>query len=336
MKRILIISVNWLGDCIMMLPSLAALKNAYPSCFIAVMVKEDLRGIFENNPFVDEVILFDERTTHRSFGAKLRFVKQLRAKHLDMVFCVHRSFTRLLLCFLAGIRERIGYRRAKTRFLLSRSVSLDKHKLHKSDYYLSLFEVSGIPVTDHIPHFPVSDSDRAAISRFNLPQKESGKFCVAVHVTANWSCKEWPQEYFVQLIDGLIRDGCSVFLIGSRSDAPRVVAVEKKVCAKITNLAGKTTIPELAAFLAQTDLLISVDSGPAHLAASVETNVLVLFGPTSAELSAPRGKNVFILRHDAGCPIPCYRVACNNNLCMKGILPEQVIAQVRKVLTYER
>jgi heptosyltransferase-2 len=101
---------------------------------------------------------------------------------------------------------------------------------------------------------------------------------------------------------------------------------------KAYNFCGKTNTKELAALIKNVDLFISNDSGPAHLSASLGINTLVLFGPTSSALSAPRGIKVEILKKSVNCEIPCYNMSCQDNFCMKSITVEDVFSKAKEIL----
>ncbi len=145
MKRILIVNVNWLGDALFSTPAIRAIKNRYPDCFLACMVVPRVKEALERNPYLDELIIFDERLVHRSFWAKVKFIFQLREKKIDTVILFHRSFTRALICHLAGIKERIGYYTKKRSWLLTKSLNCpNRDSLHRVDYFLNLLSLIGI------------------------------------------------------------------------------------------------------------------------------------------------------------------------------------------------
>ena len=118
MERILIVGVNWLGDALMMTPVFRALKENIISSYVGVMTVERVKEVFEDNPYIDEIIVFDEKKHHRSLSNKWQFVNTLKKANFDSAFFIHRSFTRIFLCALAGIPERIGYGRLKSNFIL--------------------------------------------------------------------------------------------------------------------------------------------------------------------------------------------------------------------------
>ena len=333
MKRILVVNVNWLGDAIMTTPAFKAIKEKFPLSFVAVMAPGRVADVFSDSPYIDEVIIFNEKNEHKSFSQKLHFIKQLRKKKFDTVFLIHRSFTRALICFLAGIKTRIGYKRFKNIFIVNKTIKPPAKNIHKQDYYLYLFEKTGIATADKLPevYVPQQIQEKYKTEITHLRQKHT--YLVGINPSANWLLKRWPQENFAMLSDKLIRElNCCILFVGAKADAGVVDAVINRMKEKPYNFCAKTSIKELAAIIKNVDLFISNDSGPAHLSASLGTNTLVLFGPTSSELSAPRGKRVQILKKSIQCEIPCYDTGCHDNLCMKNITVEDAYTKAKELL----
>lgn len=330
-KRILVVEVNWLGDCVMTLPLFRALRIKYPGAWIAVMAHPRVIPVFESNPFINECLAFDEKSSHRSFFSRLRFLFFLRGKRYDAAVLIHRSFTRTLLCFMAGIKERVGWRRAKTAWLLTERVSLPDSRAHRGDCYARILEGWGVPVRDRIPCFPLTGEEKLRAEELVSRYRERHRYVVAVNPSCNWELKKWPVDYFIELIKKLETIGGKVFLIGAAKDIPVSLEIENRV-KSVVNFCGRTDIRRLALVLSRADVLVSNDSGPAHLAASLGIKVLVLFGPTSPALTAPRGNNVRIIKSDVSCPVPCYNISCGNNECMKRILPGKVFEELKEFL----
>jgi heptosyltransferase-2 len=333
MKRILVVNVNWLGDAILTTPIFKALKENFPSAYIGVMTPERIREVFENNPYIDEVIIFDEKGKEKKFLNKIRFARALKKKGFDTAFFIHRSFTRAFICFLAGIKERIGYRRLKNLFVLTKKIKPPPASVHRQDYYLYLFEKIGIVIEDRLPRVFIKEEDRVKYRTFFKDITDKYSYVVGINPSANWSLKRWPQEKFALLSDSLIRDlNCAVFFIGTEKERQTVKSVVDNMKEKPYDFCGKTDLKELAALLENMDLFISNDSGPAHLAASLGINTLVLFGPTSIELTSPRGSRVRIIKKDINCKIPCYNLSCSDNACMKKISVEDVFLEAENIL----
>ncbi|MFA5008365.1 MAG: lipopolysaccharide heptosyltransferase II [Candidatus Omnitrophota bacterium] len=333
MQRILVVSVNWLGDAIMTTPAFRAVKEKFPLSLVSVMAPERVKDVFSGNPYIDEIIIFDEKKNHKSFLSKLHFVKQLRERKFDTVFLIHRSFTRALICFLAGIKTRIGYRRLKNTFVVNKMIDSPKNNIHKQDYYLNIFEKMGIAVYDKTPkvYVPQKMQEKYKTELSKIRSKHA--YLVGINPSANWLLKRWPQKNFAALCDKLTKElNCGIIFIGDKNDSPVINGVIAEMKNTPYNFCGKTNINELAALVENVDLFISNDSGPAHLAASLGINTLVLFGPTSSQLSAPRGRAVTILKKDIQCEIPCYSTDCRDNTCMKNITVEDAYLKAKEIL----
>ena len=332
-ERILVVEVNWLGDCIMSMPVFKALRQNFPSSYIGVCVVPRLKELFINNPYVDEVIPFNEKTTHKTFKKKFEFTRMLHKKKFDTGVLLHRSFTRALVCKLSGIKNLIGYRRLKTFFIVNKKIAPPKRAIHRRDYYLNLLEKVGVCVNDRYPYFFVSEKASLRAKNF-LSQFDDKDLFIAINVSSNWRLKRWPLNNFIELIRRLKNKfNCEIFLTGSGRACSEVAYVKKNLGFDIADICGKTALMELAAILENMDLLISADSGPIHLAAALGTKVLALFGPTSAKITAPWGKGLIkIIQKDVGCEIPCYKLKCADNRCMKEITVNEVFFEAESLL----
>lgn len=334
MKRILIVTVNWLGDALLTTPAPQALKETVPDAYVAVMAEKRVAGVFENNPYIDELISFTETSLKQNLRQIAALISALRKKKFDTVFLIHRSFTRALICFLAGISERIGYRRWKTSLILTNKITPPPDAIHRQDYYLSLFEKSGVVINNRLPQFYVPAQTQENVSKFLQKIKETHSCLIGIHASANWELKRWPAQNFARLADCLAADfGGAVTFIGAGKDKAVIDQIIKNMRSKAYDLCRKTDLGELAALMQNMKIFISNDSGPAHLAAALGVNTIVLFGPTAKEITAPRGRNVKIISNKTrACKIPCYNLKCRDNRCMKDISVEEVLTEAKKIL----
>lgn len=313
-------------------PVFKAIKNQFPGIFISVMAPLRVKGVYENNPDIDEIISFDEKNSHKSLLSKLRFIALLRKKNFDRVFLIHRSFSRALICALAGIKQRIGYRRAKNNLVLTTKIN-PVESLHRQDHYLNLFIKSGIVIKDKNAIVYPSRTDTNKAGKLLQEIKGTTKFVVGINPAANWKFKRWPISNFSQLAKRLIKElNCSIFFVGTKKEDRLITSLITKINAPCFNLCGQTSIGELAALLKQSDAFISNDSGPAHLAASCNIPTLIMFGPTAPEITAPRGNKVTIIKSQVSCLIPCYKPECDDNKCMTDITVAEVFNKTREIL----
>jgi heptosyltransferase II len=298
------------------------------------MVVPRAKEVLEGNPSIDEVIVFDEEGRHKSPWGRLKFILALRKKRFDIVFLLHRSFTRCLIAYLAGIRERVGYFTEKRKFLLTRAVQPGAANIHRMDYYLHVPESYGMRIEDRNYRFFVGDKDKNFAA--NLLEKNGvGRtdFLAVLNPGGNWDKKRWPKERFAQLADRLIEEfSAKVVICG----APKDVGLAKEIASLMQNkpviLAGETNLKQLGALFERANVVVSGDSGPMHIACAVGTPSVVLFGPTSAEITGPRSQaKCVIIQKPIGCQIPCYKIDCTENRCMRIISVEEVVGEIRKI-----
>jgi len=347
-KRILIFNVNWLGDVIFSTAVIRNIRRNYPQSFIACIVPARCYPILKNNPNLDEIIIFDEKDRHKCILAKLLFIKSLKRKKFDIVFLLHRSLSRALICFLAGIPERIGHYTKKRGWLLTKKIIPPaENSLHRLDYYMDVIEKAGLRVEDRYAEFFYSDDDMKFSEDFLKKNSvAAADFLVTLNPGGNWMPKRWPKEYWAVLADRLIAEfGAKVIFTGASSDLDLVSSITEQMLykpisqramvwphlAKAINSCGAFSLKHLGALARRSDLFITADSGPLHIAvASGATKIIALFGPTDPLVTAPFPlTNVILLQKDVGCKIPCYALNCSDNRCMKAIMPDEVIERVR-------
>jgi len=333
-KRILIFNVNWLGDVLFSTATIRNIRQNYPDSFIACIIPSRCYSILKGNPRLDEIIIFDERDRHKSALSQLTFVKLLKSKGFDTVFLLHRSFSRALICRLAGIPQRIGYYTKKRGFLLTKKINAPKKdSLHRIDYYLNIIEKAGLKVEDRFLEFFISEDDQKFVDDF-LRKQQIGKdnFLIAINPGGNWLPKRWPKDYWAALSDRLITEfRAKVIITGDHRDLPLALNIKESMKEKPVITCGVFNIKQLGALSKRVDLFIAADTGPLHIANACGVKKLIaIFGPTSPQITGPYPlKNVIVLRKDVGCKIPCYRLRCKDNRCMKAVTPEDVIGQIK-------
>ncbi|MCM8800955.1 MAG: lipopolysaccharide heptosyltransferase II [Candidatus Omnitrophica bacterium] len=335
-KKILIFNVNWLGDVLFSTATIRNIRRNYPESFIACIIPGGCYPILKDNPYLNEIIIFDEKDRHRGIFRKIDFIRLLKAKNFDVVFLLHRSFTRALICFLAGIPERIGYITKKRSFLLTRKIpSLSPIEFHRIDYYLNIIEKAGLRVEDRFLDFFIQPQDSEFVDRFlkeNLLSDED--FLVGLNPGGNWLPKRWPKAYWAELADRLIKEfGAKVIFTGSIFDKKDIEDILGLMLQRPILTCGLFNLKQLGALCKRLKLFISADTGPLHIANTVGTRrIIALFGPTSPQVTGPYPlKNVIILKKDVGCKIPCYTVDCQDNRCMKAITVDEVLEKVRLI-----
>lgn len=327
-KRILIVEVNWIGDVLFSTPLIRAVQAKFKDAHIACMVPPRVKEILEHNPRIDEIIVYDEKAEHRTFFGKLRFINLLRKKHFDLAILLHRSLTRTLITFFAGIKERTGYMTEKRNFFLTSPVKIPEKDLHKVDYFLRIAESLGCDASRKDCEFFVGEKERGYIKK-ELEKSGVTKrdLLVVINPGGNWRPKRWSEANFALFGDSIIKShGAKVVISGAPEDMKRAERVRSRMKEKPIIFCGKTNLKELGALMERANFVVSGDSGPMHIARALKSNVVALFGPTSPELTGPYGSgNYKIISKAVGCEVPCYDLACSNQRCMDAITVDDVL-----------
>ncbi len=328
MKNILVFNVNWVGDVIFSSPIFRALKEQYPGVRVSCLAVPRVLDILRCCPGLDEIIEYDEKGKHRGLPGKLRLIGTLRMQKFDAVFLLHRSWTRALLVYLAGIPVRVGYDTKKRGALLTHTVEPLCDQPHRSDHYLHVIESFGIPVRDRTCALAAPPEAQKRLDEI-LKQNgaDASRPLVIINPGGNWDLKRWPKERFAALISSLkSRWDITLILTGAGKDAGLVKEIDRAAGGGNLLLAGKTGLTELTALMEKAVLVVSADSGPSHIASGVGTPVVAVFGPTRPEITAPRGSGrTVVLQKDVGCNRQsCYKLDCPDNLCMKAVTAEEV------------
>jgi lipopolysaccharide heptosyltransferase II len=338
-KKILIVSVNWIGDVLFTTPLIRALRDAGADSHIACLIHPRCAGILDSNPGVDELILYDEEGVHRSLAGKMRLISELRKRAFDATFILHRSFTRALIAYLAGIRERIGYATKHRSWLLTLAVKEPPAGTHKVEYFLGLARLAGIELK--VPpsyEFYVEDRDRKFASDM-LRGRGVGESdrTVILCPGGNWDPKRWPKRNFASLGDMLAeRFGLKIVISGAAKDTGLADSIAGMMRVKPVITCGATSLASLAALFEKASLVIANDTGPMHLAVAAGADTIALFGPTSPEITGPYGRgNYRVMSKHGPCEIPCHDFTCKDNRCMAAISVDDVFREAENFLKME-
>ena len=319
---------NWLGDTVMAVPALESLRKGLPAArlvlagpWVAVLADQELADVLVVYP--------------RSWTGRLGSADSVRAAGPTTAVLLPNSFESAATAFYWGARRRVGFACGGRSALLSDRVPFPSPRLHQIDEYLTLAERL-VSVATRAPRLRPPDPDsetrravRALLAEAGVPAGGRGRI-VGVHLGAAWgSAKLWPPERVADFCRLVITDGDTPLLVGAPGDVP--VAERVRGSLRVPSLAGRDSPELLPALLAEVGVLVSGDTGVAHLAAALGTPVVTLFGPTDPELTAPRG-TARVVRHAVPCA-PCfYRTCPIEHPCMAGIAPESVREAARALM----
>ena len=337
-KRILIVRTDRIGDVVLSTPVIENLRLRFPDAYIAFMCRPLTYEVVEGNPYLNEVIVYDKYGKHKSWISSLIFSRQLRAKDFHWAIILHPTNRAHLLTFLARIPVRVGWDK-KMKFLLTKAIVHNKQegKKHELEYTLDILRSLGIPILSKSTYFPVKKEAESFIEEYLYKEGVGSEdLFIVVHPSASCVSKRWPSQYFLTLIRMLIHHlKAKVAVVTSKEEVVYGEAIVKGE-RKVIDLRGKLTLSQLASLLKRADLFISNDSGPVHIAASLGTPVISIFGRNEKGLSPPRwrplGERSFYLHKDVGCQ-RCLAHSCPKDyLCLKAITPKEVFTLAKKIL----
>lgn len=340
--KILVRVPNHLGDCLMAMPMVNEVREAYPGSVVTVLVPEYLAEVYEHNPAIDAIFKIPGKYVHGMMAViKLR---EIIAPHdFDIGFILPPSFGAAAGFKLTGIPERIGYIADGRRMLLTKPMPLPApmNSQHRAETYFDLLRrATGTPLEFVRPKLFLSetDSQRAAALLDGLGIS-AGQPYAAVAFQAVAESRRWGIDNYRKLSERLIENHkLSVVLIGGPADQSLGDEIVETAGRKeIVNLAGKTSLRESAAVLAQADVFVGNDSGPAHLAAAVDCPVVVISGADDPKETSPlaRHKRLIYLSH-LDC-ISCVKNKCplkpeRQMQCMTQITVVSVLEQIADIL----
>ena len=330
-RRILIRAPNWLGDAVLALPAMGAVRAAYPEAALTVAAVRPVAP------------LFLERTAVRPDGVlavdKAGELELLREAQPDLAIILPNSFRSAWICRRAGIPERWGYRASARRLLLTRAIGRPPRSVHQADYYRHLVAACGIDAPGGDPSIAIAP-DTAARAQALLASSGVAPGAAVVGIApgaAYGHAKRWPPARAAELAARLGADGASVVLVGAPGDRSAGREIESSLPggAAVVNLIGRTDLRLFAGVLAACHAFVANDSGAMHLAAAVGGPVTAIFGPTDERATAPLGDHDVII-HQVFCR-PCMLRECPiDHRCMRGIPVQRVHDSVMRHLEARR
>ena len=338
MKNIIVIKLSAIGDVIHALPVSYAIKEQFPEAHLTWVVEQAAHAILVDNPYIDEIILF-EKAKFRSFGGFLReigpFRRRLRTRRYDASLDLQGLFKSAAIAFNAGAKLRIGTANMREgAHLVSRPVRGAHAEGHIVERYLDVARALGCVVRE--VRFPVAVSERDAAAADTLLMREGvqeGRRFVAFAIGANWTNKRWPAEQFAALSDRLYRAHYIPVLVGGGA-LDETIAQDIMRASEIppVNLVGRTNLKQLAHIFTRAALVLGGDTGPVHLAAGLRRPTVMLMGPTDANRNGPYGQLENAIEVDRPCR-GCWKRTCPKGLdCLAAITVDQVAAKISAVL----
>ena len=343
-NRVVVRMPNWVGDAVMAVPALRELRQLLPQAHITAVSRSGAADILIDADFLDEVLVYDRRGPASAWTQ----AREWRRRSFDLALLFQNAFEAAVIAFLAGVATRIGYQTERRGFLLTHSLPLPtwKDERHESFYYLNtvaelerlLTGKSGAETT--APRFDLSVSNGRKQEALGFLQDQGARMSAPLAVlcpgSINSRAKRWPAERYAELADRLVESGVTVALIGSPGELDVSKEVSENAHHRLIMLTGKTTVAEATAIISIADILITNDTGPAHIGAALQTPTVVIFGPTNPLTTYPYSSSAEIIRHPPDCA-PCMLRDCPiDHRCMTAITPEQVFERASALISQRR
>lgn len=324
--RILVIKISSLGDLILSLPSLKALRDKFPNGSISLLTLKKYRSFFYDCPYVDEVITLDGR--YKKFSNIFYVTAALRRRSFDYVIDLQNSRSSHLIAFLSFPRQSFGYS-LRGGFLLTR-----RPKYNRQDSPLisqeKILRLLGVKLIEKQLVFWHQEPERSLA----LPAGE----LIGINVSASrkWRSKNWPRGHIIKLIDLIHKNfhGCRVVLFGDEDAKEEAKIIEKSTAPSSFNLCGKTTLRTLPQAIRNLRVFVTPDTATLHLSLALGVPTIALFGPTDPARHTVKSKDLYVFCEKMPCSF-CYRSKCGfeeANHCLAKISPQRVLTKIKEIL----
>ena len=334
-KTILIIRTAYIGDVVMTLPMLAPIRQRFPHARISFLTCTSCAAVLQNNPYVDEILTYCPFWFYPTRKLQyFEFLSTIGRRQFDLVIETRGDIRELLLLvFPLKTRHRVGCAAGGGGYLLSHPVPYHGPK-HRVDYHLDLARFLGCSVDQDMSwSLYLDESEQAQVDVLLANhQVPAGKAIYTLHPGSRKPLKCWPADRFAAIADWLAEEtGCPVVLTGSPDEMPLVQEVIDHMKTRPVNLAGATTLRQLAAIIGRSALFVCNDSSPMHLAVAMNTPTIAIFGPSKSRETGPYGPGHQVVEKDFPCRFSCDEDLCHfpeNNQCMKAIAVADVQAAI--------
>ena len=328
-ERVLIRAPNWLGDAVMAIPAMAALRDIYSESHLTIAAPPSVAPLFtEKTPASPNSVL--------ALASGRAGREALKDGHFDLCILFPNSFRSAWDARRAGIPERHGYPTSARGWLLTRSAKKPSRPatLHQADYYRELVRGLGMFCSDRAAGISASAASLERADALLRQNRWPGdvRYVAVMPGAAYGQAKQWPPDRMAATIGRLVREGgVRCIVLGAASDRPAARAIESwlrehapQQAPLVLDLAGQTSLGVLIGLLSRAELCVSNDSGGMHVAAALGRPVVAIFGPTDERVTRPLGDHA-VITESVFCR-PCMLRDCPiDHRCMKRITVDRVV-----------
>lgn len=335
-ESILVYAPSWIGDAVMSLGAIRALRKARPGARIVVLTRPWVAELYDSVKEVDSRLSYDPRGVDRGLRGLVSAARRIREERFDLALVLPNAFRAAAFVRLGAVRERWGYATESRGFLLTHTVPPAPRPFgrHQSFYYLELLSALGIPASE--PELRLSPTRSMSERARDLLTSEGwdGKsLLVGVHPGAtNSRAKLWGASRYAEVARKLAAaSDARVVVLGGPKESELASGVGEAVEAPIL-LHGKTSLGELMGVLAELSVFLTNDSGPMHLAASLDVPTVAIFGPTDPRETGPFSARARVVRERVDCSPCLYRDCPIDHRCMENVSVERVFEEASGLL----
>lgn len=350
-RNILIIKTHAIGDVLLVTPSIRYIRKKFPNAKISMLIGDWSKEALKGNPYIDEIITFEDSILQKKKIIKLlHLIFQLRQKKYDFCIMFHCNPIIHLMAFLIGSPQRIGFEEENSGFSLTHKVPMEQGLTgrYMADIYLDLIDSRRIIKRNNgLDFFLKEDEKKFAASILEKYGISKNTLLVSMapgggrNPREDVLVKQWSPKGFREVAESIIKDfNGSVIMLGSADDSVIAEEIVDNLSPTPINLCGLTTLRESAALIGESNLLITNDSAPHHIAVALGVPSITIFGPTMPETFIPdhgRDKHLYV-KSKLDCS-PCYKglfPGCKEPKCMEHVSVEQVICLIRKILEIQQ
>jgi heptosyltransferase-2 len=339
-KNILIRSANWVGDAVMTTPAMAVIRRNFPGANITLLAKPWVLPVFEHNPHVDELMVYDAAGRHKNALGRMRLARDLNGRQFDLAILFQNAFEAALIAWLAGIPNRLGFTTDGRDLLLTHRVRTWRglKKGHLVNYYIGVLTGAGMaPGTDRTPALYLTETELLAARHYlTVLNAIRGNPIIGINPGATYgTAKRWPAERYVELSRRFINEfGAHVLIFGGPGEADLGREMEASIGAGCSNLCNRTSLREAMALIGCCQAFVTNDSGLMHVAAALNVPTVAVIGPTDATATGPINPFSILVQNTGSCQrAPCLLPHCPiDHRCMTAINVKQVFNAVAAMI----
>lgn len=334
--KIMIRAANWVGDAIMTTPVVRAIRKNYPKAEITVLAKPWVIPVYEHNPYIDKIMVYEANERHKKGWGTIILSKDIQARGFDLAVLMQNAFEAALIAFLGRVKERLGYNTDARSLLLNRCVKMNPvlKKRHLIEYYNGILNGAGLVSDGEKMDLYISSKDQDYASALLKKELPGDAMVIGINPGATGgTAKRWFPERYADLCQKLSQEyNTKILIFGGPADHELGEYILKLSKGSAINIAGKTSLGQAFALIEKCSLFITNDSGLMHAAAALDVNQIAVIGSTDHIATRPYSDKAVMVRVPVDCS-PCLKDTCpREHECMDEITVDMVFENCKSAL----